>query len=28
VSQQAKALGWSESIWDLTGDLPKLKNVK
>lgn len=28
VSQQAKALGWNESIWDLTGDLPKLKNVK
>ncbi|MBO4434900.1 MAG: DUF1735 domain-containing protein [Bacteroidales bacterium] len=28
VSQQAKALNWDESIWDLSGDLPKLKNVK
>ena len=28
VSQQAKALGWSTDIWDLSGDLPKLKNVK
>ena len=28
VSQQAKALGWSSDIWDLSGDMPKLKNVK
>ena len=28
VSQQAKALGWDESIWDLSGNEPKLKNVK
>ncbi len=25
VSQQAKALGWDESIWDLSKDLPTLK---
>lgn len=28
VSQQAKALNWDETIWDLSGELPKLKNVK
>ena len=28
VSQQAKALGWDESIWDLSGSLPKLKNLQ
>ena len=28
VSQQAKALNWDETIWDLTGELPKLKNVQ
>ena len=25
ISSQASALGWSTSIWDLTGDIPKLK---
>lgn len=25
VSQQAKALGWDESIWDLSKDIPSLK---
>ena len=24
-SQVAKSLGWDENIWDLSGDLPKLK---
>ena len=28
VSQQAKKLGWDENIWDLSGSLPKLKNVQ
>lgn len=28
VSQQAQALGWSTDIWDFSGELPKLKNVK
>ena len=28
VSQQAKALNWDETVWDLSGNLPKLKNVK
>ena len=25
ASQAAKALGWDETIWDLSGDEPKLK---
>lgn len=25
ISQQAKALGWDETVWDLTSDVPKLK---
>ena len=25
ISAQAKALGWDESIWDLSADIPKLK---
>ena len=25
ISQQAKALGWDESVWDLSGDVPALK---
>ena len=28
VSQQAAKLGWDTSIWDLSGSLPVLKNVK
>jgi len=28
VSQQAKALNWDETIWDLSGSLPKLKNLQ
>lgn len=28
ISAQATTLGWSTDVWDLTGDLPKLKNVK
>lgn len=28
VSQQAQALGWDTSIWDLSASLPTLKNVK
>lgn len=27
VSQQATALGWDTSIWDLSGNLPTLKNL-
>lgn len=27
ASQVAKRLGWDESIWDLSGDIPSLKNV-
>lgn len=25
ISQQAKALGWDETVWDLSGDVPALK---
>ena len=28
VSAAAKAAGWSETVWDLTGDLPELKIFK
>ena len=28
VSAAAKAAGWNETIWDLTGNLPELKIFK
>jgi hypothetical protein len=25
ASEAAKAIGWDEAVWDLSGDMPKLK---